>query len=156
MNLKKMITVAMLIAMSAVGAFIKIPSPVATVALDSLPGFVAAGLLGPWIGGCVGAAGHLISALINGFPMGIVMHLIVAVMMFLAMAVFGAVYKKSRIPAAIIGIIMNGPAALLPFGFLLGWGFFVSMLLPLTVAAAVNVILAELVLPLLKKALRLS
>ena len=156
MKLKKLIIIAMLIAMSAVGAFIKIPSPIATVSFDSLPGFVAAGLFVPWIGGCVGAAGHLISALISGFPLGILSHLIVAAMMFIAMLVFGLLYRKNKIIAAIAAVVINGPVALVPFGFIFGWAFFVSMILPLTIAATVNVILAVVILPLVKKVIKVQ
>ncbi|MEW5920747.1 MAG: ECF transporter S component [Bacillota bacterium] len=51
MNVKKLVITALLITMSAVGGFIKIPSPTGTVAFDSLPGYLAAALLG----GCGGA-----------------------------------------------------------------------------------------------------
>ena len=156
MKLKKMITIAMLVALCTIGAFIKIPSPVATVAFDSLPGFVAAGLYTPVIGGCVGAAGHLISALISGFPLGVVSHLIVAAMMFLTMFVFSMLYRKNKILAAIAAVVINGPVALIPFGFMFGWPFFVSMVLSLSIAAAVNVIIAMLILPVLKKVLKLE
>ncbi|MGI6424678.1 MAG: hypothetical protein ACOX2A_05490 [Tepidanaerobacteraceae bacterium] len=39
----------MFIALSIVGAFIKIPSPTGTVALDSAPGYTAALLLGLYL-----------------------------------------------------------------------------------------------------------
>lgn len=154
MRFKKIVIIAMLAALSAVGALIKIPSPVATVALDSLPGFVAAGLYAPAVGGCVGAVGHLISALVSGFPLGIPAHLIVAGMMFLAMFVFSVLYRKNKVLAAIAAVVINGPISLIPFGFLYGWPFFFSMVLPLTIAAAVNVALAMLVLPILRRVLK--
>lgn len=53
---KRIARVAILVALSAVGAFIKLPSPTGTVALDSAPGFVAAAAFGPGEGAKIGRA----------------------------------------------------------------------------------------------------
>lgn len=50
MQLRKLVVVALLVGMSAVGGFIKIPSPTGTVALDSLPGYLGAVFIGGWGG----------------------------------------------------------------------------------------------------------
>ena len=160
MKTKKIVIIAMLIALCTVGAFIKIPSPVATVSFDSLPGFVAAGLLTPVIGGFVGAAGHLISGLINGFPLGIVSHLVIAATMFFTMLAFGYFFKKgtvlTKVISIVVAVLINGPIGLIPFMFLINPGFFIIMVLPLCIAALVNVLLATFILPSLQRILKLD
>ena len=155
---KKIITLAMLIALSAVLALVRIPiPPITTLAFDSLPGFVAAALFGPLVVGIVGALGHLFTALYSGFPFGAVAHLIVMATMFITMFVFGLIYRKGfKIPAAITALIVNGPISLIPFIFLFGWGMVVSMILPLSIAAAVNIVIAMIIIPILEKALKLD
>ena len=155
---KKIITLAMLIALSAVLALVKIPiPPLTTLAFDSLPGFVAAALFGPLVGGIVGALGHLFTALYSGFPFGVVAHLIVMATMFITMFVFGLIYRKGfKIPAAITALVVNGPISLIPFIFLFGWGMVVTMVLGLTIASAVNIVLAMIIIPILQKALKLK
>ena len=51
MNVRTISTLAVFIALSVVGAFIKIPSPIGSMALDSFPALLAAALLGPVAGG---------------------------------------------------------------------------------------------------------
>ena len=46
-TVKRIARVAILIALSGVGALIKIPSPTGTVALDSAPGYFTAVAFGP-------------------------------------------------------------------------------------------------------------
>ncbi len=145
MNVRKLVFTALLIAMSAVGGFIKIPSPTGTVAFDSLPGYLAAALLGGWGGAVVGAFGHLISAWTVSFPLSIALHLLIAVQMAVFVSVFGYLFRKGyRILAVIVGVLLNGivaPAMLIPF---LGTGIFAALLVPLTVGSAINIVLASM------------
>lgn len=141
----------MLIALSAVGALIKISG---TIALDSMPGFFAALFLGPGAGALVGALGHLLTAVTSGFPMSLPMHLFLMVLMAFVIYVFGTIYKKfGSIAAFIVGVLLNGPfAALLsvPASKLLGlplsgWALFNVIIIPLILASIVNVFLAQVV-----------
>jgi len=144
MRTKKLAITGVFMALAVVGAFIKIQG---TIAFDSLPAFVVGGLLGPLWGGAAGALAHLISAIINGFPLGLPAHLIVAGMMFLAVAVFAIVYRRvNKWAAMIAGIIMNGPVSLLPFYFMIGKEFYIGLLPILTIAASLNLVLALVVL----------
>ena len=150
-NITKLSYGGMLIALSAVGALIKISG---TIALDSMPGFFAALLLGPGAGALVGAFGHLLTALTSGFPMSLPMHLFLMFVMAFVIYVFGITYEKfGNIPAFIVGVVLNGPfAALLavpaskvlglPFN---GWPLFSAIILPLILASIVNVFLAQVV-----------
>ena len=67
---------ALSVALAAAGAFIKIPGPVGTVALDSWPGYACALLVGP-SGSWVAFAGHLASGFVSGFPLGLALHTLV-------------------------------------------------------------------------------
>lgn len=137
--------VAILVALSAVGAFIKIPSPTGTVALDSAPGFLAGAAFSAVEGALVGALGHLLSALTTGFPLGLPIHLLVAVEMAVFVAMFAWLIKKINIwVAAVITILVNGiggAAIMIPIG---GMGIFTALVLPLLVGSAINVIVAVL------------
>ena len=114
---KKIALIAMFLALSYIGAHIKI---FGTVAFDSLPGFLSALLLGPLYGGIIGFLGHLLTALTSGFPLTIPLHLVIALCMALTMFVFGLVYKalKNRVSetvnlavTGIVGVMLNGPVS---------------------------------------------
>lgn len=144
----KMFTLmGLFIALSAVGAFIKVPSPTGTVALDSAPGFVAALLLGPGPGAFVAAMGHLLTSLFAGFPMTLPIHIIVALEMAVFAAIYGHMGKGNLVAAVIIVSLLNGviaPATFIPMPQF-GLAFFTAMLVPLLVASAANVIVSALV-----------
>lgn len=145
MNVRKLVTMALLIAMSAVGGFIKIPSPTGTVAFDSLPGYLAAALFGGWGGAVVGAFGHLLSAWTVSFPLSLPLHLFVAGQMAVFVTVFGYFFRKGqRVLAVVVAVLLNGvvaPALLIP---IFGIGFFSALLIPLIVGSAVNILLAAM------------
>ncbi len=140
---KRIARIAILVALSAVGAFIKLPSPTGTVALDSAPGFVAAAAFGPGEGALVGALGHMFSALITGFPLGLPVHLLVAAATLLWVAAFGLIARKINIwVAAPVGVLLNGvggAALLIP---IYGFGIFATLVVPLLVGSTINVIIA--------------
>ncbi|HHU30524.1 MAG: ECF transporter S component [Bacillota bacterium] len=143
MTAKKLTVLALLVALCAVGGFIKIPSPTGTVALDSLPGFLGAALFGGWGGAVVGFLGHLFSAATVAFPFGIAIHLYVGVQMAVYVSIFGYLYRKGyKIPAVIAGVALNGVVAPLLLVPIYGSGFFLAMLPSLSVGSAVNIVLA--------------
>lgn len=140
---KRTARIAILVALSSVGAFIKLPSPTGTVALDSAPGFVAAAAFAPGEGAIVGALGHMFSALITGFPLGLPVHLLVAAATVLWVAAFGFIARKISIwVAAPVGILLNGvggAALLIP---IYGFGIFAILVVPLLVGSTINVVIA--------------
>lgn len=101
---------AIFTALSAVGSLIKIPSPIGSVAFDSSPGFFAALFFGPFEGAAVCGIGHLATAAVSGFPLGL-LHIIIAFGMALAGAAVGLVNKVNKrwgfIPAIIVGVAIN-------------------------------------------------
>ena len=142
---RRVARLAILVALSAVGALIKIPSPTGTVALDSAPAFLAAAAFSPVEGSIVGAIGHLVSALTTGFPLGLPVHLLVAAEMALFVWIFGVVARRVNIwVAVVVGVVLNGVVAaaiMIPIG---GTGLFAALLLPLIVGSAINIVVAVL------------
>ncbi|GAB6086043.1 ECF transporter S component [Alkaliphilus crotonatoxidans] len=148
---KKLVKMALFIAISGIGAYIKIQG---SIALDSMGAFLAALLIDPLAGGIVALVGHLLSALTSGFPLTLPMHLLVSVLMSLVVWGFGILYRKNHpLMAAFAGILFNGPGSTLlaawaaslmglPLG---GKALFLMMWLPLTLASAVNIFLTLVV-----------
>jgi len=135
-------------ALSVVGSFIPFPSPVGTIAFDSFPGYLAALYFGVLDGAVICAIGHLATAIIHGFPLGI-WHLLIALGMAAVGAAVGLTNKTigmswGYIPAIVVGIAVN--TALFPLAMpVMGWlGAF--LLIPFLAAASTfNGVLAALV-----------
>lgn len=158
MNIKRLVILSLFISISAILSNIKIFS---TIALDSMPAFLAAMLLSPIAGAIIGALGHLLSAYTSGFPLTFPMHVFIALQMFSIVWGFGVLFKKSSHYTAIcIGIILNGPVATFLSGILIGLlsdsmtvtGFFKLMVIPLTLVSAVNIIIAYIIQKVMKRA----
>lgn len=136
---RRIAAVSISIALAAAGSFIKIPSPVGSVALDSWPGFACALVIGPE-GALVALGGHLMSGFLAGLPLGLALHLIVGAEMALcALAFRWVTLRLGAIAGVVAAVALNGlvsPLALIPW---LGRPLVISLLLPLTVAAGVNV-----------------
>lgn len=134
-------------ALAVVGSFIHLPGPIQTVSFDSSPGFFAALFFGPFDGAIVSGIGHLATAIINGFPLG-VLHFPVALGLAGAGAVIGA---SNRMKLA------GGPVVALAFGVainvglivlavpVLGWQAALLFAPYLAMAALVNALVAGLV-----------
>ena len=137
---------AMLTALSVIGAMIKIPAIVGSVALDVFPALLAAVLFGAGAGALVGAFGHLLSALIGGFPLG-PMHFLIAVEMAVLVWVFGRLYKKNKIVTSVVFIIGNAFVAPLPFIYLMNIGFYLGIVPSLLVGSIINTVIALVAIP---------
>lgn len=151
---KKMVLVGMFIALSFVGSYIKIPSPLQSIALDAMPAFLGGLTLGGGVGALVGFIGHLLTSANAGFPLTIPIHLLIAVTMAITVFIFSFSYKKTNVVlAGIIGIICNGVGAPLIMAAMpqFGWGFFIGITPFLLLASGVNVFLAAFIFLSLKK-----
>ena len=103
----RVVRIAVFAALSVVGSFIHLPSPVPSVAFDSAPGFFVALYFGPMEGFCVFGFGHLATAVVSDFPLGI-LHLPIAVGLAFAGAVVGVVNQRwNFVPAVATGIAIN-------------------------------------------------
>ncbi len=139
------------IALSGVGAFIKIPGPLGSIALDSFPGYLSELLFSYIDGGIIIGFGHIISAMTVGFPLGI-LHLFIAMFMVVAGSIYRFIYyhfpikNKSidLISATILAATFNGFGGII-FSPILGWQFSIIITPFLLLASYVNVILASAV-----------
>lgn len=95
MNAKKISLFGIFLALAVVGASIKIPAVIASVALDMVPALIGAVVLGGRAGGCIAFFGHLLSALIGGMPLG-PFHVLIAVEMAVLVWVFGFFIKREN------------------------------------------------------------
>lgn len=153
---KRMVLLALLVALSAVGAYIIIPSPIGTVAFDSAPGYFSCLLLGGSAGGFVLFLGHLVSALKIGFPLGM-LHLLIAGLMAVCGVIYSYTYKKAGLViSTIVAIILNGvvvTALLIPF---LGSAFFFAMVGPLLLGSAANILMSGILFKLINNRVNLQ
>lgn len=145
---RRVAIIAVFVALSAVGALIKIPSPIGQIGLDSFPGYFCALAFGFPEGAIVISIGHLLSAAVTGFPLTIPFHLAIAVSMAGVACVFRLVGRKGTIVAVVIAVIVGsllnsfGLALwLLPLG---GWGLYVANIVPLLIASAINAAIAAI------------
>ena len=115
---KNLVIIALFVAISFVGSHIRI---FGSIAFDSLPGFLAAILLGPWYGAAIGLLGHIFTALASGFPLSVPIHLVIAVSMGVTMFGFGHTYAAlngkvseavNLLITGVVGILLNGPFSL--------------------------------------------
>lgn len=150
-KLRKLILTAMVAAICAVGAMIKVPAFISTAALDSAPAFLGVVFLSPILAGVAGLIGHFITALTSGFPLG-PLHIIIAVEMLIVVWVFGMMHKKGmhfwKWPVA---LVLNGIVAPLPFYFIISPAFFWGALGSILMATVINLIIVAVVMPILSK-----
>lgn len=142
------------ISLSAIGGMVKIPLGIASIALDSMPALVAALFLAAPLAGFVAAAGHVLSALFSGMPLG-PFHLLIALEMFAVVWLFATLHRNGKTwlkwAAFIVG---NGVVAAVPFYFLLSPAFFYASVPGLLLAASVNAAIAGLAIPFVTQAAR--
>ncbi|MDN5708096.1 MAG: ECF transporter S component [Planococcus sp. (in: firmicutes)] len=145
---------AIFISLSAIGGMVKIPLGIASIALDAMPALVAALFLAAPLAGFVAAAGHLLSALFGGMPLG-PFHLLIALEMFAVVWLFAKLHSNGKNwwkwGAFIIG---NGVLAAVPFHFLLSPAFFYASVPGLLLAASINAAAAALIAPFVTQAAR--
>jgi hypothetical protein len=156
LNTRKVVSLALLIGMSAILSNIKIFE---TISFDSFPAFFAAMFISPIGGAIVASLGHLFTAFTSGFPLTVPIHLFVMLDMFVIVYLFGKIFKKANpIFAMLIAVILNGPISAIISGWVVHMvvggmsasKFFLMMVIPLTLATLVNVVLAYLVFKVMK------
>src|SRR6059058_1669062 len=147
MNGKRISLLALFTALSVVGASIKIPAIVGSVALDVFPALLAGVLFSSMGGAIVAAFGHLISAMLGGFPLG-PMHFLIAAEMAVLVWIFAVLYKKKQsIAASAVFILGNTFVAPVPFIFLMGNTFYFAILPSLLIGSLINIAIALVAIP---------
>lgn len=152
MNVKKISVTALFVSLSVVGAYLKIPAPIASVALDIFPALIAGVLVDRKVGAAVGGLGHILSAFFGGMPLGI-FHLLVGLEMAFIVWLFATMYRARPALASVLFVFLNGVVASIPFIFIISFEFYLAIIPSLIIASAVNVLLALLALPRLEKIL---
>jgi uncharacterized membrane protein len=132
-------------ALSVIGSFITPYAPIPTIALDSSPGFFAALNFGAIDGLLITGLGHLVTAVINGFPLG-TLHFVIAAGMALAGGAMGLLNKTNKkwgfIPAALAAVAINTALSVVMVPTM-GWTNTLSLVtVPLLLAASLNAALA--------------
>ncbi|MHC6179222.1 ECF transporter S component [Clostridium sp. JNZ X4-2] len=159
MKTRKLVIIALFIAMSFIGANIKIAG---SIAFDSMAGFLGTLILGPLYGALIGAIGHLLTAAVSGFPLSLPIHMIIMADMALTMFLFGITYKFfsrsneiiSIIISSIVGILINGPLSVFMLMPIMGKAV-LAMLPLLVLAAALNILIAHAVYKFLPRSIKL-
>ncbi|MBT2689181.1 ECF transporter S component [Bacillus sp. ISL-47] len=151
MKSMKMAMAGMLVALTAVGAVIKIPAIIGSVALEAFPALLAAVLLGGTGGAIVASIGHLISAMVGGMPLG-PLHFLIAGEMALLSFVFGFLYLRGkRWQAGVLFVFGNAFAAPMPFIFLMGKAFYMAIVPSLFIGSILNIVIAYTLIPKLSR-----
>ena len=132
-------------ALSVIGSFITPYPVIATIALDSSPGFFAALYFGVIDGVLITGLGHLVTAVINGFPLG-TLHYAIAIGMALAGGAMGLVSKCNKkwgfIPGAVAAVAINTALSVIMVPTM-GWAATITnVTIPLLLAATLNAVIA--------------
>lgn len=154
-KLRLIILTALIAAICVIGSFIKVPvGMITTAALDSAPAFISAVFLPPVFAGAAGAFGHIATGFTSGFPLG-VFHGLIAIEMFVIVAVFAWLHRKGHhFLKWIFAIVANGILSPLPFYFLISPAFYLGALPSLFIATVINVAIAAVVMPILKNVIQ--
>jgi uncharacterized membrane protein len=145
LSTKRIALIGIFAALSLVGSFIKIPSPIGSPALDSAPGYFSALTFGTPEGCVVAVLGHLLTSMNAGFPLGL-LHILIAGGMGICAILFRITYQKWNIwTALIITIVLNGlllPLLVIPF---YGMGFYWILLPSILLASLLNICIAGII-----------
>ena len=151
-QVKRAAYIAVFIALSAVGAMIKIPSPVGTIGLDAAPGFFCALAFGYVEGAAVIFIGHLLTAGFVGFPLGLPLHLFIGLQLALwAILVRFIKLKLGLWPAVLTGVVLNGVVSAFSMIFVGGMGAVIGIMPFLIAGSLFNISIAAIAYRSLKK-----
>ncbi len=144
-------------ALSIACSFIKVPSPIGTIALDSFPGYFSSLAFGYMEGAAVISLGHIATSANSGFPLGF-LHILIALFMILPSLLLRASYVLFPVKSCglnlVVGVIaaatLNGLGGFV-FSPFLGMGFALTLTPYLMAASYLNVILASAIFKVAKR-----
>lgn len=143
LSVKQVAYTAIFIALSAVGAMIKIPSPVGTIGLDSGPGYFCGLAFGYRTGCLVILIGHLLTAGLVGFPLGIPLHIFIGAQLALWVAAFRWISLSFGLVAgSVAAVILNGAVSAFTMYFVGGMGAVLGTMPFLAAGSLINVAIA--------------
>ncbi|EHV0153413.1 TPA: ECF transporter S component [Enterococcus faecalis] len=145
---KKLTTISLMLALCILGGNIKL---LGSIALDSFPAFLSAIILGPIPGAFIAFFGHMISAMLSGFPNTLPIHLVIAFLMMICVFVYGTIRVKwsnrpvvSKVVSIIVAFLISVPLDLVILYPILGEVVFI-LAVPLTIATFMNLFLTDIV-----------
>jgi uncharacterized membrane protein len=134
-------------ALSVIGSFITPYPVIPTIAFDSSPGFFAALYFGAIDGLLITGLGHIVTAIINGFPLG-ALHYIIAVGMALAGGAMGLVSKSNKkwgfVPGAAVAVAINTALSVVMVPTIGFEATIANVTIPLLLAASLNAAIAAI------------
>ena len=143
LSVKEVAYTAIFIALSAVGAMIKIPSPVGTIGLDSGPGYFCGLAFGYRIGSLVIFAGHLVTSGLLGFPLGLPLHLFIGIQLALWVIIYRWIsLRLGLVPGGVAAVLLNGGVSAFTMIFAGGMGAVLATMPFLAAGSLINVAIA--------------
>jgi uncharacterized membrane protein len=134
-------------ALSVIGSFINPYPVIPTIAFDSSPGFFSALYFGVIDGFLITGLGHIVTAVINGFPLG-TLHYIIAVGMALAGGAMGLVSKSNKkwgfVPGAAVAVAINTALSVVMVPTIGFEATIANVTIPLLLAASLNAAIAAI------------
>jgi uncharacterized membrane protein len=147
MKVRLLTLTAMIATLCALGAFVKLPVGIGSVALDAVPALVSVAILPPIFSGIAASIGHLVSALSSGMPLG-PFHVLIAIEMFGVLWIFSLLHQTGWVKMKwLFFVLSNGVIAPLPFYFLISPAFFYGAIPSLLLASCLNAGIAFLLAP---------
>lgn len=142
MKTKELTIIALLIGLSLILSYVKF---FGSIALDSVPAFVALLLWKDYKAGLIGGIGHIFTALTSGFIFGLFTHILIAILMFVMLFLAAKIIRKhSTIFTFIFILFVN--ALVMPFTIFIMTPFsmemYMSLVLMLSLAVIVNLSIA--------------
>jgi hypothetical protein len=138
--------------LSFLGGLIKLGGA-ASIALDSWVSFFVAGFFGPLLGAPVAGIAHLLSAASGGFPFGISVHLLIAILQVVWAFLFGWIALRflnwwGLLIAAAVAVFCNGVVAPVIIGTVFPhlWNPVIGLIPVLAMASGVNAVIAMIVI----------
>jgi uncharacterized membrane protein len=151
MKVRLMTATAMIAALCALGALIKLPVGIGSAALDTVPALVSVVFLPPVYSSIAASLGHLVSALSGGMPLG-PFHMLIAIEMFVIVWGFALLHRTGKkIWKWVFFVLANSVLAPLPFYVLVSPAFFFASVPSLFLASCINAGIAFLSVPLLDR-----
>ncbi|MDN5342463.1 ECF transporter S component [Oceanotoga sp. DSM 15011] len=146
---KKISLIGIFTALAFILSFLKFPSPVGSIALDSMPGFLLS-IINPLYGGIASLLGHFFTSWNSGFYFQLY-HIPLALAMFAITYIFGKLYQKNKIISILIGVILNGIVSPFIVVKIITFKGVLGIMPMLIVASIVNILLAVIIYSMLKK-----
>lgn len=142
MKIKDITLIGLMIALSFILSYIKF---FGSIALDSLPAFLALLVWKDRKTAYIAAMGHMFTAISSGFPFGMITHILIALLMFVTMWIASILIVKSSQKIALLFVYISN-ALIMPLCIFIAidWSLslYITLVSALSVAVVINIVLA--------------